>query len=342
MREPKPFWNKQKQCWYVQFGKRQIRLSRDEKEAWERYHKLMTKERPASGITARELIDRYWEWAEMNLAPSTLDRRKPRLRSLKSALRANLRAEDTKVNDIQGWVSTCFPTASQTTKSDLIGLAKSVFNWGLDQGYLNSNPIVRMKRPASTVRQTFVPVDLWPRFLELATDQQFKDFLEFMFLAGVRVQEIRLIEGKHVIDGACYVPTKPKRGKPQVRPVWLPEKAKEIAERLSKTWKEGPIFRNKKGQPWTRNAIRCRFRRLKVAFNMPDLCATTLRHSYTHYRMTQGQDSAVVAKLMGHADTRMIMERYGHLAANREFMLKEANRFAPPLNGSQTVPDQPA
>ena len=43
MREPKPFFRKQTQSWYVQFGKKQINLSQDKEKAWDTYHKLMTK-----------------------------------------------------------------------------------------------------------------------------------------------------------------------------------------------------------------------------------------------------------------------------------------------------------
>jgi hypothetical protein len=41
MRRPKPFFRKQTQTWYVQIGRRQINLGRDEKEAFKQYHALM-------------------------------------------------------------------------------------------------------------------------------------------------------------------------------------------------------------------------------------------------------------------------------------------------------------
>ena len=37
-RQPKPFFRKQTQSWYVQLGKRQIPLGKDEDEAWKQYH----------------------------------------------------------------------------------------------------------------------------------------------------------------------------------------------------------------------------------------------------------------------------------------------------------------
>ena len=125
---------------------------------------------------------------------------------------------------------------------------------------------------------------------------------------------------------------------------WLPTLGKR---RLVEQYPEGKLFRNRRGVPWNRNSIRCRFRRLKRELNMPNLTATTLRHSYAHHRLTSGQDALTVAKLMGHVDTRMIATRYGHLEANSDYMQEAANQIGfpglpavgPDLPGS--VPDQP-
>ena len=73
---------------------------------------------------------------------------------------------------------------------------------------------------------------------------------------------------------------------------------------------------------------------------MPKLCATVLRHSFAHYRLSEGQDALTVAKLMGHVDTRMIATRYGHLDSNVEFMQAEANRIMIPTLPI-SVPDSP-
>jgi len=41
MRQPRPFFRKQTKSYYVQIGKKQINLGKDEKEAYRRYHELM-------------------------------------------------------------------------------------------------------------------------------------------------------------------------------------------------------------------------------------------------------------------------------------------------------------
>ncbi|TWT86640.1 site-specific tyrosine recombinase XerC [Pseudobythopirellula maris] len=127
--------------------------------------------------------------------------------------------------------------------------------------------------------------------------------------------------------------------------VCLPPEALEVIKRLAEKWPEGPLFRNPRGIPWSRISVRLCFRRLKEKLGMPKLCATTLRHSFAHHRLTSGQDALTVAKLMGHVDTRMLATRYVHLDANPEFMQNAANQTsfpALPVELPSSSPDQPA
>ena len=64
---------------------------------------------------------------------------------------------------------------------------------------------------------------------------------------------------------------------------------------------------------------------------MPGLVATTLRHSFAHHRLTSGQDSLTVSKLLGHVDSRMLSSRYSHLEANAEYMSAAANQVTFPV-----------
>ena len=42
-KRPEPFWRAERKCWFVQLGKRQVKLSPHETEAWRLYHELMAK-----------------------------------------------------------------------------------------------------------------------------------------------------------------------------------------------------------------------------------------------------------------------------------------------------------
>ena len=133
-------------------------------------------------------------------------------------------------------------------------------------------------------------------------------------------------------DGQRLIlPIQESKGKRKSRVVYLPPEALAIVQRLAEQYPDGKLFRNSKGRPFDRNSVRCRFRRIKRELGIPELTATTLRHSFAHWRLTSGQDSLTVAKLLGHVDTRMIATRYGHLEANPEFMQGAANAISFPV-----------
>jgi site-specific recombinase XerD len=80
------------------------------------------------------------------------------------------------------------------------------------------------------------------------------------------------------------------------------------------------IFRNRFGRPWSKDAVKDRFKRLQVKLKMPGLCATVLRHSFAHQKLISGTDSLIVSKLLGHVDGRMLATRYGHLDEASQLM----------------------
>jgi len=75
-RYPKPFYRKGQSCWYVQLGKKQIRLSTDKDEAFRLYHELMQKppeEREApTGELAVNILDAFLDWVQRNQEARTL------------------------------------------------------------------------------------------------------------------------------------------------------------------------------------------------------------------------------------------------------------------------------
>jgi integrase len=166
--------------------------------------------------------------------------------------------------------------------------------------------------------------------LALATDEPFRDYLTVMLSSGARTVEMGKFEAKNLSENRLTLPIEKSKGKRRSRVVYLPVDALAIVQRLVNTYPEGPLFRNSDGNPWNKDSLKCRFRRLKRELKMPGLTPTTLRHSFAHYRLSSGQDALTVAKLMGHVDTRMLATRYGHLDANPEYMTNAANAVSFP------------
>ena len=78
MRKPKPYYRKQTGTWYLQLGKRQIRLSKNEEEAFQKYHEIMLNQSVyTSTLTdVLDVLDHYLEWLQNNRAEGTYNKAK--------------------------------------------------------------------------------------------------------------------------------------------------------------------------------------------------------------------------------------------------------------------------
>lgn len=334
MREPRPFFRKQTQSWYVKLGKEFVPLGKDQEAALEQYHEIMAKRRRTTVTemdSVANVLDLRWAWVKANLAETTADRLKPILKSFGLFVGPKLTVRRLKPLHVADWLAKKYAHVGDTRRHTLITAIKTAMQWAADMGYIENSPIAKMKKPEPAIRQEFVPADIWPKVVASATDDQFREFLTVMLSSGARVQEMFKIEARHLDGSKLVFPVKESKGKKKSRVIWLPQDALEIVTRLAKKYPTGKLFRNRQGKAWTRNAMRCRFRRLKKVLEMPKLTATTLRHSFAHHRLVSGQDSLVVSKLMGHVDGRMLATRYGHLDQNSEFMAAQANRIGSPL-----------
>lgn len=91
------------------------------------------------------------------------------------------------------------------------------------------------------------------------------------------------------------------------------------------------IFCNARGEPWTTNAVRCQFRRLRdragVVADVRGERATayTLRHTAATDAVGAGVVGFTLAELMGHSDIRMT-QRYVHLRPDH--LIAAANQIA--------------
>ena len=112
----------------------------------------------------------------------------------------------------------------------------------------------------------------------------------------------------------------------------------ELTRKLAKRHPEGPLFRNSRGKPWTRNAIRCRFRQLRRKLpQLKGVVSYTYRHSYAADALEQGVGVAQVAELLGRTSTDMVMQHYQHLREKRDH-LKQAAIQATRQIGQQDGP----
>jgi len=118
-----------------------------------------------------------------------------------------------------------------------------------------------------------------------------------------------------------------RTGRPKI--TYLPQSIVRLMKALIKRYPSGALFRNQKDQPWTSNAIRLRWKRLRDKLDLAKgTCSYAYRHTYTTEGMARGVDVATMAELLGHQDLRMISQHYGHLAQKPQHLRAAAEQAA--------------
>jgi integrase len=338
-RRPRPFFRSANSCWYVQFGAKQINLGRDRATAWGKYDQLMAGRQEATAVSPVVIIlDQYLAWCFENRGESTYRWYKHLLSDFGRYIGKRLLVNQLKPFHVTQWLAT-HSKWNDTTQHDAVGAVKRAINWNIRQGYINQSPTNGIERPASKRREVTIEPDQWQQILNEVRDRAFLDYLEILWETGCRPQEARLLEARHCDpNGRRWIyPASESKTKKFPRVVYLNDNAFKITARLLKENRHGHIFRNSKGQPWTSNGIRCRFRRLQTKLRFPGLCAYAIRHTFATEALKNGVDPVTLATLMGHSDVTMLARTYQHLAKHPAFLLEAAGRAKGP-----SALDQPA
>ncbi len=105
------------------------------------------------------------------------------------------------------------------------------FNWAEEMGYIETNPVKKVKKPPATRRENHMTPEGYDAILEyLPEGDPFRDLLVFVWATGCRPQEARHIEPRHVhLDRECVViPAEEAKGKRYPRVIYLHGHALEI------------------------------------------------------------------------------------------------------------------
>lgn len=331
---PEPWFRPCRNTFFVTLDGKQINLrTADKAEAIHRWHELMAKDElePVKAPSVAVLLAEFAEWSQRNNRRSTYEWRRGFLESFLRTLTNGLLAVDAKPFHVTKWLDQ-HPNWGTNSRYGAISTIKRAFQWGVDQGYLENSPLQRLKKPGLKRRETVLTTEQRQLILNEAGDEAFRDLVTLVQETGVRPQEVRIVEARHVdLERGVWVfpPDEHKTGAKTDKPriVYLTPTAIEVTRRLMMAYPGGPICRNRLGKPWTRNAIRLRFVRLRrrLKGKLPDdLCAYHFRHSYATDALRRGVDPITVAELMGHSDATMVSRVYQHLAQNVEHMRASA------------------
>lgn len=346
----KPWFREQNQTWYVHFNKKQVRLvsgKGNEQQAYDAWKELRDADTLLSpDVTIAAICESFLLWTEKNRAGRTLEYYGEYLADLSNTLglmpaRKLRQIHITQWIDARGWTS-------DARRRGAITSVKRALNWACEQDVLKVNPIGKMKRPEVGRRETVVAPDAHQAMIAKADrgyasqyrQGAFRAFLIALRHSGCRPKEIREVTAAQYEPRAAIWKfdkhkTSDRVQKPRI--IHLSPCLNTLSRILSHFRPSGPMFLNSEGNPWTANAIRCRVRRLREDLDLPaGVVSYSYRHTFATEGLLNGVNIATMAELLGHQDTKMISQHYGHLDQHSEHLKAAVDRaIRPTLPPSQ-------
>lgn len=219
------------------------------------------------------------------------------------------------------------------------GVVRRLFRWlTVEARLLRSNPLEGMKSGRNGGRMRILTRLEVVRLLRAAS-RPFRRFLLALVETIARPREMRAVRwgdihlvgrngwtGADLVGGRCFFRLvrfkgqELRRDRLAIRNIPI---SRRLGRLLARMWGAGrdanaAIFVNRLRRPWTFNAVRCRFRRLRARIglatdvNGENAVAYSVRHTSATDAVGAGVKGLVLAELMGHSDVRMT-QRYVHL-----------------------------
>ncbi len=339
-RPRKPYFRASDGWWVSRFRGEYVKLAKGEENeaaALKRFHELMALEAigtPAASadVTVAALFEAFLDWSSRNNEKTTYEWYKLFLQSFVDRY-ATERVQDLKPYHVTRWLD-AEAGWGEASRRCAVTAVKRALNWATDEGYIPANPLKKVRKPPAKRREKILTADERKVVAAGATDKVFKVFHFALQQTGCRPGEIARVTADMVdLDKGTWTFTKhktfKKTGKPRV--VYLTPPMVKLCRLLIKEHPTGPIFRNRRGNAWNRNSVRCRFRRLRKKHGLDKgIVAYAYRHTYATDGLAAGVPATTMAELLGHKDTQMITENYGHLDQKSAHLRDAAERAARP------------
>lgn len=318
----KPFFHKHKNAWYLQQGKKQVRLAESREDAFAVWHKMATGTSTQADISVRNLYEDFLRDVEANASPKTVEWYRYFLDGFVADKVGDMNAESVIPNHVtsymnrqKGW--------GQNTRHNFARSAKRLFKWGFDQGLLKTNPLQRMPKPSPVVREDFVTDDLFAAVMQNAP-KNLKDLVSLAWETGMRPQELFALEARHVQGDKIVIPRSESKGKRAARVVYLgTESSRQLVGHLVSESPTGRILKNSRGNPWNKSSVKCAFARLHKATGIKTHLGA-FRKGYCTRGLKNGVDTVTMSHLMGHASTAMVSRVYAKVHHDHNHMLSAA------------------
>jgi integrase len=297
-----------------------------------------------SWITVGNILDGFLDHSKEEHDSSTYEWYKYFFDSFRKKTE-NLRITLLKKHHIQAWVKE--HGFSDTSANRVIGAIKRAFAWAVEEEYISRSPIEHVRKPTGKTRDRILTTDERELIMSSIPDEAFRDYVNALGLTGARPGEIRKVTGQDVdIERGMWVLKKHKTAKKtgKDRMIYLCPEALELTKKVMARNPEGPIFRNTRGVPWTKNAIRLRFTKLRKKHpQLKGIISYTYRSSFATDALEAGVPDTTVAALLGHTNPSTLHRFYARLSHKVKHLQAAAGKAIQDRPGvGDAPPDTPA
>lgn len=219
----------------------------------------------------------------------------------------------------------------RATANRTLTVLKAALNRAWREGKIESDAAWRRVEPFEQVdaaRIRYLTIDEAQRLVN-ACDTEFRALVQGALLTGARYGELtRLRVNDFNADAGTLTVQQSKSGRP--RHIVLTDEGVALFRRLVAGRAADELIFRRNGREWRASeqirAMAAACRRAKIT---PPITFHGLRHTWASLSAMNGMPLLIVAKNLGHADTRMVERHYGHLAPS--YIADTVRAFAPRL-----------
>ena len=225
--------------------------------------------------------------------------------------------------------------ARHATANRVLTTLKAALNFAFDEGTIkNRDAWGRKLKPFENVeaaRVRYLKIAEAQRLIN-ASDPEFRPLVQAALETGCRYGELtRLVVHDFNEDAGTITIGKPKAGKKPRHVILTPEGANFFRQHCAGRSGNELMFSHGDGRAWKKSDQKqpmrdaCEHGKIK-----PRISFHILRHTWASHSVMNGMPLMVVAKNLGHVDTKMVEKHYGHLAPS---FIVEAVRAGAPRYG---------
>jgi integrase len=287
-------------------------------------------------ITVEEI---YWQYlkSKQGLKPKSAEEIRTIWNHIIAPEFANTQVTSINLERIHKWIDNfVYSENAKTSKirmNKALGYFNRIMDFAIELGYITKNPLIRpngkqMKIDAadSSGKRLTKALTLG-ELTELATNCGYhEDMVLLMGICGLRwaeviglkasdfdenCQKLKVSRTLSEINGLFHETTTKTN---QDRIVYIPKSLAEMLEkRISRLEPNDLVFTNERGKPLHNSNFRSRIYLPAIArSNTPKVTIHDLRHTAASIAISSGADVTSVARLLGHSNTSMTLNRYSH------------------------------